>query len=87
MPVTLWKCIEKWQKWRGICGRPSDTTATSIQAKFIRNIRGLNPHEVDLLLSRSEFVIKTGNEHSKITIEKKVQRRGKLIKKTSGGYK
>ena len=32
-----------------------------------------------MLLSRSEFVIKTGNKQSKITIEKKVQRGGGRI--------
>lgn len=51
----------------------ADIKATSVQAKCMHDIQGLNPHEVDLLLSRSEFVVKTGNNCSKISIEKKVQ--------------
>ena len=39
-----------------------------------------------MCLSRSEFVIKMGNKCGKITIEKKVQRRGEeLVGKNPGG--
>lgn len=82
MLVTLWKCIEKWQKEQEIVWKTVSYNSQSNQTQFICNIMGLNQHEVDSLLSRSEFVIKKGNKHSKRTIEKKVQRgRGEGIDK------